>query len=73
MTPTVPIPAERSLRVAIPRHELLPDVEELFRQTPPFTVTRIPANAGHVAEAAPGFARAVVTAERGTRSRVQAS
>ena len=64
MTKTVPIPAGRDLRVAVPLlQELLPDVEELFRQLPPLNVTRMFANTGDMAEAALGFVRAVFTAE----------
>ena len=64
MTTTVPAPPGRDLRVAVPLlQELLPDVEELFRQLPPLNVTRMFANTGDMAEAALGFVRAMFTAE----------
>ena len=64
MTTTVPTPAGRDLRVAVPLlQEVLPDVEELFRQLPPLNVTRMFANTGDMAEAALGFVRAMFTAE----------
>ena len=64
MTTTVPTPAGRDLRVAVPlRPELSPEVEDLFRQLPPLNVTRMFPNTGDMAEAALAFVRAMFTAE----------
>lgn len=49
LTRSVPTPAGRDLRVAVPlRQQLLPDVEELFGQLPPLNVTRMFANTGEL-------------------------